>query len=340
MNIFQHLGLREDHRRADKKTTQLVLHWDEVNVKNKQGKAFGIQIKRDGVCALTVIIGGFATIWSRTGKYFTNSEPLTRKIDQLSMPDGVYFGEMWVEKHIASLEEFSGSVNPNRVNPLEKDSAMFPYLAKMSFFSMVSLESFKEGASQSSFMLRHSILKERFNTALSAAGFAIAHPDLDVLEYETVGIGTLTESEDVIDDVLQGYIDAGEEGIVIYDLKAGWIAGHKGYRVMKKVRGVDYDLRCIGYEQGKGKFIGLIAKLYFTWKGGKEIKASLGKGWTHPMAKDMYDKAVDGERVNSYSPDSPVGHIFQVYALDESSKGKLRLAKVGERRFDKTTSDV
>jgi len=38
--------------------------------------------------------------------------------------------------------------------------------------------------------------------------------------------------------------------------------------------------------------------------------------------------------------DSPVGKIFQVYALEESSKGKLRLGKVGERRFDKDEADV
>ena len=39
-------------------------------------------------------------------------------------------------------------------------------------------------------------------------------------------------------------------------------------------------------------------------------------------------------------PNDPRGSIFQVYALEESSKGKLRLAKVGEKRHDKNKADV
>jgi hypothetical protein len=64
----------------------------------------------------------------------------------------------------------------------------------------------------------------------------------------------------------------------------------------------------------------------------------LGKGWTHEAAEQMfYDIVVGSEGDISYHP---IGKIFQVYALDESSKGKLRLPKVGEMRHDKEEPDV
>ena len=128
---------------------------------------------------------------------------------------------------------------------------------------------------------------------------------------------------------MQDQIKKGEEGIVIRDIDAGWEAGHKGWRVMKMVRGVDYDLECIGWEEGEGKYEGKVANLLFKWKGGKTIKAMLGKGWTHMDAQQMFQNTA---RLK--------GTIFQVYALEESSKGKLRLPKVGELRHDKLESDV
>ena len=137
-----------------------------------------------------------------------------------------------------------------------------------------------------------------------------------------------------IDEFLQYWIDLGEEGVIVCDLGADWVAGHKGWRKMKKVRGVDYDLICTGAEEGKGKFQGLVANLFFKWKDGKTIKCSLGKGWTHDMVREMWQDYMIGGTGN------PIGCIFQVYALEESSKGKLRLPKFGELRHDKVDSDV
>jgi len=94
--------------------------------------------------------------------------------------------------------------------------------------------------------------------------------------------------------------------------------------MMKIVKQVSYDLECIGVEEGEGKYKGKIANLLFKWKDGQTIKAMLGEGWTHQDAKDMWE-----------SPSTYIGKVYKVYALQESSKGKLRLPKVGERRFDK-----
>jgi hypothetical protein len=70
------------------------------------------------------------------------------------------------------------------------------------------------------------------------------------------------------------------------------------------------------------------------YKDGVEIKADMGKGYTDEdrikFAK-LFKKAKKGK--------TPVGQIFEVYALEEGSKGALRLPKVGELRHDKKKAD-
>lgn len=337
MNIFQYLGLKESHRKSNK-VTQLVKHFDDVADKSKVGKRFGTQIKRDGVCALTVVKDGCAKIFSRTGNLFTNTEQISSKIGMLGLSDGVYMGEMWVPKSVASLEQVSGVVNPNRTKPLSEEFNTLPYLLRMSFFYLLEVESFKVGKSTQTFAERHEALTATYDKATSAWDGS-QHPDIDVLSY----LVALDEAE--IDIRLTLLIQCGEEGLVIRDLDADWEAGHKGYRVMKKVRGVDYDLLCVGYEEGTGKYKGKVANLVFRWKNNETIKCMLGKGWTHDMAEEMFHSiqvstVTFGPVPNTDLTSSPIGHIFQVYALEESSKGKLRLAKVGEKRIDKVDSDV
>lgn len=321
MNIFEFLKLPANHR-TDKKVTQLVKHFDEVVEKHKTGKTFLGQIKKDGVCALTVVIDGMHRIFSRTGKEFTNTMMLKQRIGELGLPNGVYMGEMWMPKSLASLEQVSGATNPNRVNPLGDDIKHIPGNLDMAFFDLITLDQFIDGKSKLTYTTRH---RDLFNVMYhrnisSAAG-------IEVLGFQ------LLETPDQMEHFLQEAISKGEEGIVIRDPKADWSAGHKGYRVMKKVRGVDYDLKCIGWEEGAGKYKNKVANLLFNWKGGKTITAMLGKGWSHDMAEQMFWDITDHHI-------SPVGKIFQVYALEESSKGKLRLVKVGEQRHDKVESDI
>jgi ATP-dependent DNA ligase len=320
MNIFQFLGLPKDYRKENK-VTQLVKHWDEVIDKHKEGKKFVTQIKRDGVCSLTVVKGSKIAIFSRTGKQFTNTSDLIEKVDELRLPDGVYMGEIWLPKEVCSLEKLSGMVNPNRVNFLDIDGVLLTSRLKLSFFDLLSIESFIRGSNYYKFKARHSSLS--YSVRLN--------PSIDVLG------ATIAENEEVINSYFKSATDVGEEGIVIRDPDASWEAGHKGWRVMKMVRGIDYDLKCIGWEEGTGKYAGKVANLIFEWKDGKTVKAMLGKGWTHNMAEQMFrDIIVGSTEDESY----PLGNIFQVYALEESSKGKLRLPKVGERRFDKGEPDV
>ena len=315
MSIFEFLGKRSDHRK-DNKVTQLVKHYDEVSDKHK-GKTWLGQIKKDGVCSLTVVKGKNIKVFSRTGKEFTNTKHLIQDIGRLKLTDGVYMGELCCS--FVSLEVLSGIVNPNRVNPIPQEYINIPEVLEMYWFDRLSIEEFIDGKSNLDFLERYTALSQDVMYASDKSNL------LEVLKCE------LLEDRD-IEKFKSEAISEGEEGIIIRDPLANWEAGHKGWRVMKKVRGVDYDLRCVDMEEGTGKYEGKVANLIFKWKNGLEIKAMLGKGWTHVMAQAMYES--NGQL------ESPIGKIFQVYALEESSKGKLRLPKVGEVRFDKDHSDV
>ena len=328
MNIFEHLGLPTEHRKLANKVTQFVKHWDEVTEKNKVGKRFAVQVKKDGVCALVVVVMGVISIWSRTGNEFTNTGALIGSLKKLYLSDGVYMGEMTCDS--VSLEVLSGVVNTNRVNPLNADNRHVPKELEMNFFDFVTLQEFTHGATMRSYKDRHHTLS------------CILAVTIDYVDAAKLLDFLILDKIDDIYEFLAEQVANGEEGIVIKDFDAGWEAGHKGWRVMKLVRGVDYDLLCIDYEEGTGKYKGKVANLIFKWKGGKTIKAMLGKGWTHHMAESMFNEITFCARkqLDNKSWTHPVGKIFQVYALEESSKGKLRLPKVGEKRFDKETSDV
>lgn len=319
LNIFEFLGLPKHHR-ATGKVTQLVKNLAEVPESRKKS-VYRCQIKYDGVCTLAVVHKGKIALFSRTGKAFTNCGRVVDMLSGLNLPDGVYMGELYCPS--TSLEVLSGIVNPNRTKPL--DAAQGELLASFKFcvFDCVNIREFSQGKSESSYISRYVQLIEVFIQAAQTNDLVGVHV------IDSYPCDSLDQAYEIAEDM----IEAGHEGIVIVDDLAGWVAGHKGHHKMKIVRGVDYDLLCVGVEQGTGKYAGKVANLVFRWKGGEFIKCMLGRGWTHNDASDMYKYYLDG--INS-----PVGQIFQVYALQESSKGKLRLPKVGEHRHDKDEADV
>lgn len=323
MNIFELLGLHSEHRIKDK-VTMKVKHWDEVpeSKKLKEGSYYG-QVKKDGIFCHVVKYEGAYYLFSRTGMKLTNTNRLLQQLMAWgeSLHDGVYMTELCCD--FCSLEALSGIFNPNRVKVLDENQKEWCDASYLCFHDYVTVEEFIAGESKLDYGHRYSLLR------------GMVPFEFTVLDVELVDV------EDV-DSFAKYYIDNDEEGVVLKRIDEIWVAGHKDYRMMKIVRGVDYDLLCIGVEEGTGKYKGKIANLIFRWKKGKTVKAMLGKGWTHEDAEWLFKCWSCGESINGtpHSEGSPIGKIFQVYALQESSKGKLRFPKVGELRFDKTEADV
>lgn len=314
MDIFSFIGLPEDHRT---KPVMLVKHRDEVPEKKLTFPVYA-QVKRDGVFAAVVCCNKGVGIFGRTGKKLANVEHLEARY--ADFPMGVYFGELQSMAVDIYLEALSGVVNPNRTEPLDFIGQQIKDNLYIDFFDMLTIKTFTDGKTDVTFLKRHDALVRRLGSFMSNT-------------LDSILPITACHNEREVEAFAQEQIDAGREGAV-FKLDCDYEAGHKGYRQTKIVRMVSYDLTCIGWEEGKGKYKGKVANLIFKWKGGKTVKAMLGKGWTHEDADRMYHDIKHGGELNV------IGKIFAVKALQESSKGVLRLPKAGELRHDKEEPDV
>ena len=301
MNVFEFLGLAPDYRKEGK-VVQMVKNLEEVPESKIEYPLMG-QIKYDGVYCMLVVSEDNIGTFGRTGKRLSNTVGL--ELEYANLKPGVYIGELCLPG--TSLEVLSGIVNPNRTKPVEEE--LYTYYEdnkEMHFHDYLTIEEFISGRSDKKYIHRLSAL--------------IVHrlPYVDFI---------LIDSPADLEDYAKSCIEAGHEGVVLKQ-DSGWEAGHKGWRSMKRVRRVEYDLLCVESEEGKGKYKGKVANLIFQWRDGDTIKAMLGKNYTHEDAESMFTGDFD-----------PIGSIFTVYGLQDSSKGKIRLPKVGELRHDKHEPD-
>lgn len=118
------------------------------------------------------------------------------------------------------------------------------------------------------------------------------------------------------------------EGLVLRDPSAHYMPGKRNATMLKVKKGVSYDLKVIGLEEGKGKYKGYCGKLICRWRSGEVIK--VGTGLTDKQRKDWW---------NEFNYDAIVGKIVQIDAMAESSKGKLREPRFKGIRYDKTEGD-
>lgn len=314
MNVFEFLGLPANHR-AKNKVVQLVKHYHEVPASRKSYPLIG-QPKKDGVYAMLVVSSTSGvtkqSVFGRTGEELSCTDVITETAWPYYLADGVYIGEL-LSRHPCSLEELSGVVNPNRVNPLDDNQLLISQALYVAWHDVLTLTEFIAGKSKADYQTRYNRLFQYFE------GTELLKDILPI---------SIIYDESSKDLFTQACLDAKEEGAVYKVPSEIWVAGHKGYRAMKEVGEVSYDLMCVGIEEGTGKFTGLVANMFFRWKGGATIKAMPGKGHTHESCRKMF-----------LDPLLAIGRIWRVKGLCNSSKGKVRLPKVEEERHDKVTAD-
>lgn len=309
-NVFQFLGLPANHRTKNK-VVQLVKHYHEVPAAKKSYPLIA-QVKKDGVFAMLVVCNGFAGVYGRTGEMLKSCDVLIEDAYTNALDDGVYIAEL-LSCEPCSLEQLSGVVNPNRVNELDEFQSKIASRLYLAFHDFLTISEFTKGYSKSGYLERYECLRDALTMTMLQA---------DILPFTTIF------DDEAKDKFTQACLDSKEEGAVYKQPNETWVAGHKGYRSMKEVGEVSYDLLCTRVEEGEGKYKGLVANMYFRWKDGTEIKAMPGKGHTHESCRKMW-----------LNPESAVGKVWRVKGLCNSSKGKVRLPKVEELRHDKVTGD-
>jgi len=210
-----------------------------------------------------------------------------------------------------SLEELSGAVNPNRVEPLSAHlEAEIIGEARLVCFDSVLIREFIAGKCNESYDFRSNI-----------------SPLPKAMRYQ---VNSIEEFKQLAARITR----RGGEGAVLKQLDAPWNAGKKDHNYTKLVCGCDFDLEVIGVEEGKGKRKGMVANLMLRWR-------MYGKPDGQEVFIPVDGRFDDTTRIQWWNnPELIIGKIVHVHALQLGSKGLLRLAKVHEIRIDKTVADL
>ena len=312
-NIWEFLGLPANHR-PENKTVQTVKHY--ADVAHKVVYPVLGQIKKDGVFAMIVRnYEGKTCIFGRTGKQLMSCEHL---VPTGSRSYVAVIAELCCD--LCSLEELSGIVNPNRKKPLSPEQERYAAATYFAVHDMVYLSELVEGRSARSYIDRIHDLKRH----------------LDVLSYKGHRIAcTQLNNEEEAAAFAEKCILAKEEGMVGKDPQAGWLAGRKNEVAWKLVKGVDYDLKVEGVQEGEGKRKGMVANLLVRWR----PYGDPTQDWVL-LPVDLAGHK-DEQRIEWWNNPSLIGgKIVHVHALCIGSKGALRLPKAKEVRIDKTEADL
>lgn len=295
------------------KPFQLVKHLADVPESKLQYPAY-LQIKYDGVFCAVVSDGVRAPVLlSRTGRaLYTDG-----LWEDARYPEGVWICEL--TNASITLEELSGLVNPNRVQPWsEHERYTMKADAALVCHDYVPVEFWSQTHAQDMVYTERLWYLQDTWPGLVATTLIVYSPE---------------EAQEQADL----WIKAGHEGAVQKALGALYVPGHKGWHAVKIVRGCDFDLGCVGFELGKAgtKRAGLVNKLILEFRGGT-FKADLGAGWTDARRADLTAELLSWRNAGG----TKFG-IWHVHALQVSSTGKaLRLPKVLERRIDKEEPDA
>jgi hypothetical protein len=301
-----------------KKPVQLVRHMHEVikgyRKQVARGEHYMVQLKEDGVYAFAIFNGQWE-LHSRTGNRHSNCGLLEDQFRQGFNPKYVYIME--IVDPALSLEELGGILNTNRVKPVEIEYHLYGRL-----HDRIERTDFLAGYTAQTAIDRYRALVH--DTPASQM------PDCRVIS------AILHADETRIRLVAEALIEKGYEGAVAKRHNADWKAGRKQHDSMKIVRGCDYDLMCVGVEEGIGKRVGMVANALCVWRlygepDGELVRLpiDLGKGFTDERRIELWH---DQAQI--------VGHCVEVHALQVGSKGSLRIPKVNSIRIDKTEPDL
>ena len=302
---------------------QLVRHFDEVTVEaNRNYYPYRCEVKYDGnLVGILVEKGEVIGSFSRTGNKFNNLKVIEGLFSS-AKKDGVYIGEVYVDKSILSLEKLSGSISPFRKAKLTAPmTKILDEDVKIAIFDYVCIDDFIAGKAEIALEHRIETLEKLAKKVVKKSKGRVHFPE-----------ATLVDNEKGMLKYFNDMVEKDHEGIVIKSLKHPYVAGHKNFHFTKMVKGISHDLECIGCEIGADdtKRKGQVTNLIFKYKDGLEVKANLGKGYTDEDRTAMAKAFAKGKKKKT-----PIGKVFAVIALEESSKGILRLPRVSELRHDK-----
>ncbi len=257
----------------------------------KNGETFYLTQKLNGVRG-TYVDG---EIISRQGIAFTNLDHIIaelKKMENICGKPMVFDGEL-IRKNIDNLSDSENfRIGTGIINSDDTDKSCIEFV----LFDCLPLGEFQEGKSKASFVKRRDMLYDLFYNQKWE-------------NTRAVPIQYISNDETTINGFLERADELGWEGLML-NLDAPYEC--KRSTKLIKIKTFKYsDLRIVGYEEGTGKYVGMLGSVIVEYKGGV---VAIGSGLS------------DEQRVNYWkNPDELIGKIVQVKFKEETMDKKTGL---------------
>lgn len=230
-----------------------------------------VEPKFDGVRALCIFKDGEARFFSRTGKEFLALQELGSEIakeltaNEIDM-DLVLDGEIMDKS--GSFNKIVGDVHKKDI---QLDNAVF------NVFDIMSLEAFNTGGSMMEYQVRRKTLA---NLMLARLGRLVA---LGLMKMVPV---TYCHDHDHIMEVYSEIRAVGGEGVIVKPLTGVYVS-KRSHDWLKIKDQQSVDVPIIGFQEGTGKYEGLLGALIVDYNG---VAVNVGSGLDDASRIEIWDK--------------------------------------------------
>lgn len=273
-----------------------------------EGKTFALTTKIDGGRIIALKENGQVSFYTRAGQKYEGLVDLEDEMSRL-MPEGTCLdGEITLldRGSLSSKEAYKETMKIVRTKDKEKHGI------KMLVFDWMTVADFKEQQCDFPYKIRRTGAENVF--AMN-----------DFTYFELLPILYLGDDTSKITEILEEEIAKGEEGIMINIYDANY-EFKRTNNLLKVKKFNTCDLRVVGFEEGTGKYVGMLGAFICEYKGGQ---VKVGSGLTDEQRVDVWRNSRDY-----------VNLIIEVSYFEETkdSTGKLslRFPTFKDFRFDKT----
>lgn len=289
--------------RDKKHLVQLCLPFEKLKPKELKYPLL-VSEKMDGVFAFALIGDGECFIFSRTGEEYLSLEHLKAPLIEL-------YNEL--ECEVIIFEAYAEGVPQPTISGWCRDTKKQHPEVEAYIHDALTLSEFIAADTADTYYVRANYLKLHPSNS----------PYLHLIPQFHV------ECEQALMALAESVWARGGEGVVARTEFGGYYPGKRNAYMVKLKKGVSFDLKVVGVEEGTGKYTGSTGKLICQDRNGKTIK--VGSGLT------------DEQRATWWSPygyDEIVGKVVQIDAMAVSTKGVLREPRFKGIRYDKKEVDA
>lgn len=234
-----------------------------------------LEVKLDGVRALTVVQGNSVTIFSRNGKKFDNFTHIEEVFEQALLRDRPVSLHNFVIDGEITGKTFQELMRQARRKTDAQANDSIYYV-----FDIIPLEEFTAGIWKTPLKNRIDLLNKFVNNLVGHKGLLKVVPGLDV----NLSTG---EGRDQMDRFAKSAIEQGYEGILVKNLDAPYECKRSDAWLKWKPT-ITVDLTIVGYEEGTGRNQGRLGAIICEGvDNDRKISVNVGTGFSD-TARDEY----------------------------------------------------